>query len=226
MFTHDLSVRFKVPGQPRLNLHTTMSEQSLIIFRANAHAAVTPSQGRNSTSALESDFHSLKAELDELAAGLHKPEQRCSTAQAQLNTFPASHAVFHDGPFTSSKQRWCPTLDHMPDDCNELLQRDELHHGSAPAQQNVDDIYQQHDRHTPSDRTAQDAQQYNHRESSHTDDRTGGQGYKSGSRSRSPRVRSVLGCSSVRSLPVLNNSFIVPAQAVKPKKVDRVTRYR
>ena len=42
----------------------------------------------------------------------------------------------------------------------------------------------------------------------------------------SPSPRSVLGCSSLRSLPVLNNSFIVPAQPAKPKKVDRVTRFR
>ena len=41
-----------------------------------------------------------------------------------------------------------------------------------------------------------------------------------------PSPRSVLGCSSQRSLPVLNSSFIVPAQAAKPKKVDRVSRYR
>ncbi|KAL0033597.1 hypothetical protein WJX79_006452 [Trebouxia sp. C0005] len=46
------------------------------------------------------------------------------------------------------------------------------------------------------------------------------------SRGYSPSPGSVLRSSSLHSLPVLNNSFIVPAQAAKPQKVDRVTRHR
>lgn len=197
--------------------------------RANTRADIVPSQGLHSNSALESDFQKLKAELHELSAGLDMHEHYPSTAQAQLHTsstLPA-HAVFQGGPFGSCQQKWSSAVEHMSGNDNEPLQHDELNNGIAPAQRNVDDVYEQHGRHIQSDWTAQDAsQQHNHQESSHTQ-RTGGEeGAKSVSRSHSTRPRSILGCLSVRSLPVLNNSFIVPAQAAKPKKVDRVTRYR
>lgn len=45
-------------------------------------------------------------------------------------------------------------------------------------------------------------------------------------RKQSTAAPSVLGSISQRNLPVLNNSFIVPAQATKPKKVDRVNRHK
>ena len=49
---------------------------------------------------------------------------------------------------------------------------------------------------------------------------------RQGSRRHSAPEPSVLGSGSLRSLPVLNNSFIVPAQAAKPQKVDRVARHK
>ncbi len=66
-----------------------------------------------------------------------------------------------------------------------------------------------------------DSHSYSRRESSQH-----GGGCRKPSRGCSPSPESVLRSSSLRSLPVLNNSFIVPAQAAKPRKVDRVTRHR
>ena len=207
---------------------------------------MAPLQGRDNTSALESDFHSLKAELDELSAALHRPEHS-STAQAQFDTskrfmqqaaYTSSttqpHAAYQEGPFSSSNQRWRLTTDGMSDSYIKPRQH-APHHGTASAGVNTDhenvqepagDMYHQQRRHSQSDLTASPAQLYDGQDYRQTEGTEGGQGPTRSSRGHDPSPQSVLGCSSVRSLPVLNNSFIVPAQAVKPRKVDRVTRYR
>lgn len=224
---------------------------------------VAPSQGHVGSSALESDFYSLKAELHELGAALHRP-QHSSTSHTQLGTcmqqrgdftsmqqqgippsiqqgFPTSsinqpHAMFQVEP-VSSGQRWASATEPRSDLCNESLQhaQDPQQKGTAHANRASHDnvhefaagMYQQQGRHSQSDRTAQDAQLNSSCQYDHTERAGGGLGLKRSSRQgHFPSPGSILGCSSVRSLPVLNNSFIVPAQAVKPKKVDRVTRHR
>jgi len=79
----------------------------------------------------------------------------------------------------------------------------------------------QHDSQQQHDWKKDDSHSYSRRESSRY-----GDDCRKSSRGCSPSPGSVLRCSSLRSLPVLNNSFIVPAQAAKPRKVDRVTRHR
>ena len=221
--------------------------------------AVASSQGQDNSSALEDDFYSLKAELDELAATLPRTEH-CRTSQSQLGTsphrrhpqgFPTSsnneaHAMLQEEPFSnsnSSRQWWYQATDPPSDSCNEPLQH--AHHAQQAqhAQQNgtaqagraphedvhefVAGMYQQQERHGQPDMTAPDAQLFSGQEYNCTERVEVGQGSKRGSRGGpSPNPGSVLGCTSVQNLPVLNSSFIVPAQPVKPKKVDRVTRYR
>lgn len=225
---------------------------------------VAPSQGHVGSSALENDFYSLEAELDELGAALHRP-QHSSTAHTQFDTcmqqqqgdftsmqqqgippsmqqgFPTSsiiqpHAMFQVQP-VSSGQRWASATEAQSDLCNESLQHAQhaQQKGTAHAHRASDDnvhefaagMYQQQGRHSQSDRTAQDAQLHSSCQYDHTTRAGVGLGSKRHSRGgHFPSPGSILGCSSVRSLPVLNNSFIVPAQAMKPKKVDRVTRHR
>ena len=212
------------------------------------------SQGPDNSRALEDDFYSLKAELDELAAALHRPEH-CSISQSRpdtsmqrmqpqglsnsLNTQP--HAMVQGEPFSrSSRLWWNQTTEPLSDRCNEPLQH--AQHAQHAQQSGIDQagraphedvhditagMYQQQEGHSRPDLTAPYAQLRNCREHNHTDSVGVGQGPKRGNRGgQSPSPGSVLGCSSVRSLPLLNNSFIVPAQPVKPKKVDRVMRYR
>lgn len=220
-------------------------------------SGVAPSQGHVSSSALERDFYSLKAELDELGAALHRP-QHSSTSHTQLDTsmqqqgippsmqqgFPTCstnqpHAMFQVEP-VSSRQRWSSATEPPCDRCTEPLQHSQraqhayqngTTHADSAFHDNVHEfaagMSQQHGRHSQYDRTAQDTQLHSSCQHDHTDRAGGGLGSKRSSRGgHFPSPGSMLGCSSVRSLPVLNNSFIVPAQAVKPKKVDRVTRHR
>ncbi len=79
----------------------------------------------------------------------------------------------------------------------------------------------QHDSQQQQDWKKDDSHSYSRRESSQHGDVC-----RKSSRGCFASPGSVLRCSSLRSLPVLNNSFILPAQAAKPKKVDRVTRHR
>ena len=79
----------------------------------------------------------------------------------------------------------------------------------------------QHDSQQQHDWEQDDSYSDSRRESSQHEDVC-----RKSSRGCSPSPGSMLRCSSLRSLPVLNNSFIVPAQAAKPRKVDRVTRHR
>ena len=95
------------------------------------------------------------------------------------------------------------------------------------------DMYRQQDAAAESQHAQHDSppQQYDwKKDDSHSYSRRGssqhGDDCRKPSRGYSPSPGSVLRCSSLRSLPVLNNSFIVPAQAAKPRKVDRVTRHR
>ena len=81
--------------------------------------------------------------------------------------------------------------------------------------------HESHDPEAQSEWQQEDPHRHSQRQSSQQGDAP-----RRSSRGYSPSPGSVLGCPSLRSLPVLNNSFIVPAQAAKPKKVDRVTRYR
>ena len=226
-------------------------------------SGVAPGQGHVSSSALESDFYSLKAELDELGAALHRP-QHSSTSHTQLDTcaqqqgdftsmhqqgFPHSmqqgfptrstnqpHAMFQKEP-VSGRQRWASATEPPSDRRNEPLQHAQhaQQNGTAHADSAFHDnihefaagMYQQHERHSQSDKTAQHTQLHSSCQHDDTERAGGGLGSKrSGRGGHFPSPGSMLGCSSVRSLPVLNNSFIVPAQAVKPKKVDRVTRHR
>ena len=220
-------------------------------------------------SILEKDFHNLKAELEELAAGLNRCEQseparlqsRVSKQRMQSGAHASSNthsAARQDGAYhidtkhglTSAKS----AVHSFP------LQNDlqpssepEAYMSTTDADQYVTDRQQQQGtvNHAESDpRTSyaksqnswsygfEGAEDIQTAANDHLqddwkcddDERDGfaehGQGPRRGSRGVSPSPQSVLGCSSSRSLPVLNNSFIVPAQAAKPKKVDRVTRYR
>lgn len=150
------------------------------------------------------------------------------------------HAMFQREP-VSSRQRWASATELPFDRRNEPLQHAQRgqhaqQNGNAHTDSAFDDnvhdfaagMYQQQERHSQSGRTAQHTQLHSSCQHDDTARAGGGLGSKRSS-SRGghfPSPGPMFGCSSVRSSPVLNNSFIVPAQAVKPKKVDRVTRHR
>lgn len=199
--------------------------------------------------ALEHDFRTLNSELDDLAASLrhvskpaplhgqsslmiqHRPQQRSEPASGMCKQ-PLGHL---SGPITEGRQ---PLLDAS------LYSRDLPSRASHPhavpnknsfmpdGRSGGADTYRQHDATAESQHAQHDSQQqydwkqddshsYSRRASSQHGDIC-----RKSSRGYSPSPGSVLRSSSLHSLPVLNNSFIVPAQAAKPQKVDRVTRHR
>ncbi len=116
----------------------------------------------------------------------------------------------------------------MPCDTHGLPKTEECRPYSGDAE---GDLLRQQDTAAESETESQHSgQQHGWKEGSACNSQRESSEYRGGARGSSRGVSaspgSVLGCPSLRSLPVLNNSFIVPAQAAKPKKVDRVTRYR
>ena len=245
------SSKLTVVAQPKPALFHHPTQRQCLTCRSQLPGStpnVASFQGQDDSGALQDNFHSLKAELDELAAALHRPEHR-STSQSQIDrsmqrmqpqkfhtsSNSEAHAVFQGEPFSSSNSRhwWYQAAEPPSDTCNEPLQHAQQDGTAQAGEAPHADVYelmagmhQQQGGHSQSDLAAPDAQLRNYQEYSCTE-REGCQGPKRGSGGRqSPSTGSILGCSSVQSLPVLNNSFIVPAQPVKPKKVDRVTRYR
>lgn len=215
-------------------------------------------------SILEKDFHSLKAELEVLAAGLDRSEQsdpaQLQSRLGKQRMHPGSHvssgtlsAAHQDGAYYSSRKHgltskksathigplqqpsngskaFMSTLNadqYGPDKPRQqgtaTYAESDLHNSDAKLQNSwIHDF----ERETEDAQTAADAHDWKYDDHEQDGFAEHGQGPRRGSRGAFRSPQSVLGCSSLRSLPVLNNSFIVPAQAAKPKKVDRVTRYR
>ena len=120
-------------------------------------------------------------------------------AVLQDRTNPRLH---HQASHTQTDRPWCKEDAVLQDKTNPRLDQKPSHahldrHNSSAAQPS---LHQEHS-HAPSDR-------------------------RQGSRRHSAPEPSLLGSGSLRTLPVLNNSFIVPAPAAKPKKVDRVARHK
>lgn len=190
-------------------------------------------------SAVRDNVHSLKAELDEIATALHRSEQSYSVnaqhirskqqaRQERHNSFSSQpHVGQHNGQFHSSRAAPA-SAGKLQGSYSELLTRRQREASmSDPIHKPAADRQWKQDKHAhiQSNLDAEDAQlQDDWKQSRQRDGPERRLGPMGGSRGPSPR--SVLGCSSLHSLPVLNNSFIVPAQAAKPKKVDRVTRHR
>ena len=199
--------------------------------------------------ALEHDFHTLSSELDDLAANLrhvskpaplhgrsslktqHRPQQRSEPASSmyqqplgQLSGTtmeerqPLLDASLYSRylPSRASHPPGVPNKNSvMPDGISGRADMYRQQDAAAESQHAQHDSQQQHDW------EQDDSHSHSQRESVQHGDvcRKSARGY-------SPSPGSVLRCSSLRSLPVLNNSFIVPAQAAKPRRVDRVTRHR
>lgn len=195
---------------------------------------------------LEHDFHTLSSELDDLAASLrhvskpapihgqsslttqHRPQQRSEPASGMCQQ-PLGHL---SGPIMEGRQplldaslysRGLPSRASHPHDVpnKSSFMPDSISGGADMYRQRDATAESQHDSQQQYDWKQDDSHSYSRRESSQHGDicRKSARGY-------SPSPGSVLRCSSLRSLPVLNHSFIVPAQAAKPQKVDRVTRQR
>ena len=198
---------------------------------------------------LEHDFHTLSSELDDLAASLrhvskpaplhgqssltiqHRPQQASEPASGMYQQ-PLGQL---SGPIKPGRQplldaslysRGLPSRAHYPPGVpnKNSFFSDGISGGA--------DMYRPQDATAESQHAQHDSQQQHNweQDDSHSDSRRGssqhGDVCRKSSRGCSPSPGSILRCSSLRSLPVLNNSFIVPAQAAKPQKVDRVTRHR
>lgn len=205
----------------------------------------TQLQGRN---ALESDFHNLSCELDELAASLRQTNKPTSVpGQSRLDAQLRQQQRYETALDRHQQPSWQtsdtgsglrqlgghPHSRHMPSmpaHLNSIPEKDGFrpfsNSSNRPDSNSQGNVAAQpdqesHDPEAQSGWQQEDSHRHGQRQSSQQGDAP-----RRSSRGYSPSPGSVLGCPSLRSLPVLNNSFIVPAQAAKPKKVDRVTRYR